>query len=154
MGYQEEVEMNDAYNVQVCKGLAGEVTNLAQVRLDGGVNDLHSRILPEPLAAFPIMAATGTKDAEWSAIVAWTVHTILRAETPKADWAAGGVESLPVKAPELQLAKDWQTRVVGAVGNYGDLFRRNLGEDSPYRLPRGLNAPWQEGGLILAPYSE
>jgi hypothetical protein len=83
-----------------------------------------------------------------------TVHTVLRAETPRADWAAGGVESLPVKAPELQLTKDWQTRVIGAVGNYGDLYRRNLGEDSPYRLPRGLNAPWQEGGLILAPYSE
>jgi general L-amino acid transport system substrate-binding protein len=154
MGYQEEVEMNDAYNVQVCKGLAGETTNLAQTRLDGGVNDLHSRILPEPLAAFPIIAATGTRDAEWSAIVAWTIHTILRAETPKAEWAAGGVESLPVKVPELQLAEDWQPRVIGAVGHYGDLYRRNLGEDSPYRLPRGLNAPWQQGGLILAPYSE
>jgi general L-amino acid transport system substrate-binding protein len=154
MGYQEDVEMYDAYNVQACKGLAGEVTTLAQVRLDGGINQLRSRILPEPLAAFPIMAATGTKDAEWSAIVAWTIHTLLRADVPKADWAAGGVESLPVEAPELKLTKGWQTRVIDAVGTYGDIYRRNLGEASPYRLPRGLNASWQEGGLILAPYSE
>jgi general L-amino acid transport system substrate-binding protein len=155
MGYQEDVEMFDAYNVQACKGLAGEVTTLAQVRLDGGVNQLRSRILPEPLAAFPIMAITGTKDAEWSAVVAWTVHTLLRAETPKAEWAAGGVESLPVvEAPELKLSKGWQTRVVDAVGSYGDIYRRNLGEGSPYRLPRGLNASWADGGLFMAPYLE
>jgi general L-amino acid transport system substrate-binding protein len=141
MGYQEDVEMFDAYNVQACKGLAGEVTTLAQVRLDGGVNQVRSRILPEPLAAFSIMAATGTKDGEWSAIVAWTIHTIVRAETPKAEWAAGGVESLPIEAPELKLSKGWQTRVVDAVGNYGDIYRRNLGEASPYRLPRGLWRP-------------
>jgi general L-amino acid transport system substrate-binding protein len=154
MGFQEEVEMNDAYNVQVCKGLAGEVTSLAEVRLDGGVNELRSRILSEPLAAFPIMAATGTKDAEWSAVVAWTIHTLVRAESPTSYWATGGAESLPIEAPELKLLKGWQKRVVDAVGTYGDIYRRNLGEGSPYRLPRGLNAPWRDGGLFLAPYAE
>ena len=128
MGFQEDVEMYDAYNVQMCKGLAGEVTTLAEVRRDGGVNKLQSRILPEPLAAFPIMAATGTNDAEWSAIVAWTIHTLLRAESPTSYWATGGAESLPIKAPELKLSKDWQKRVVDAVGTYGDIYRRNLGE--------------------------
>ena len=105
MGYQEQVEMDDAYNVQVCKGLAGEITSLALMRLDGGVNDLNSRILPEPLAAFPIMAATGTTDAEWSAIVAWTVHTIIAGETPTTEWAAGGAVSLPVEAPRTAVAQ-------------------------------------------------
>ena len=80
MAYQEEVELYDTYNVQVCRGLASEVTELAEVRLDGGVNNLQSRVLPEPLAAFPIIAATSTKDAEWAALVAWTVHTLMRAE--------------------------------------------------------------------------
>jgi general L-amino acid transport system substrate-binding protein len=61
MAYQEDVELFDTYNVQVCRGLASEVTTLAEVRLDGGVNNLQSRILPEPLAAFPILAATGTR---------------------------------------------------------------------------------------------
>jgi general L-amino acid transport system substrate-binding protein len=154
MGYQEDVELYDAYNVQVCRALAGEVTTLAHVRLDGGINGLQSRILPEPLAAFPILSATGTKDAEWAAIVAWTLHSLMRAEVPTAEWAAGGLDSLPVEAPELGLPKDWQTRIAKAVGTYADVHRRNLGDGSPYKLPRGLNASWQDGGLFVAPYSE
>jgi general L-amino acid transport system substrate-binding protein len=154
MAYQEDVELYDTYNVQVCRGLAGEVTTLSQVRLDGGVNGLRSRILPEPLAAFPILAATGTQDAEWSAIVAWAIHSLLRADVLTAEWAAGGLDSLPIEAPELGLDKDWQKRVVGAAGTYGDIYRRNLGDESPYKLRRGLNAPWQDGGLFIAPYAE
>jgi general L-amino acid transport system substrate-binding protein len=154
MGYQEEVELYDTYNVQVCRGLASEVTQLAEVRLDGGVNNLQSRILPEPLAVFPIMAATATKDAEWAALVAWTVHTLMRAEVPTAEWAAGGLDSLILDAPELGLLKGWQKRVVDAVGTYDDIYRRSLGDGSPYKLPRGLNATWQGGGLMVAPYSE
>jgi general L-amino acid transport system substrate-binding protein len=118
------------------------------------VNNLQSRVLPEPLAAFPIMAATSTKDAEWAALVAWTVHTLMRAEVRTTEWAAGGLDSLPVEAPELGLAKDWQKRVIDAVGTYDDICRRNLGDGSPFRLPRGLNASWQAGGLVAAPYSE
>jgi general L-amino acid transport system substrate-binding protein len=154
MGYQEDVEMYDAYNVQACRALAAEVTTLAAVRLDGGVNGLRSRILAEPLAAFPIMAATATTDAAWSAVVAWTIHTLIRAEVPSADWAAGGLDSLPIAAPELGLDHDWQKRVIAAVGTYADIYRRNLGDGSPYRLPRGLNAPWQDGGSMIAPYAE
>jgi general L-amino acid transport system substrate-binding protein len=154
MAYQEDVELYDTYNVQVCRGLASEVTTLAEVRLDGGVNNLQSRILPEPLAAFPILAATGTKDAEWAALVAWTVHTLMRAEVPTAEWAAGGLDSLLVEAPELGLPKDWQKRVIDAVGTYDDIYRRTVGDGSPYKLPRGLNGPWQAGGLMASPYLE
>lgn len=154
MGYQEDVEMVDAYNVQVCRGLAAEVTTLAEERLDGGVRGLQSRILPEPLAAFPIIAATGTGDPQWSSVVAWTVHTVVAAQTPPAEWAAGGVEALPIAAPELGLARDWQRRVVDVVGTYADMYRRNLGDGSVYRLPRGLNAAWQDGGLMLAPSAD
>jgi general L-amino acid transport system substrate-binding protein len=154
-GFQEDVEMLDAYNVQYCRGMAGETTTLAAMRLNGGIRHLKSRILPEPLAAFPVLATTGTQDAQWAAIVAWTIHTLVRAETPQAAWAAGGVDSLPLTAvPELGLEKGWQQRLVGLVGTYGDLYRRNLGADSPLALPRGLNAPWEDGGLMLAPYAD
>jgi len=152
MGFQADVEMNDAYNVQVCKGLAGEITTLAEVGIDGGVNHLKSRILPETLAAFPILAATGTRDAEWAAVVAWAVHTLQRAEVGTTYWRTGGAESLPVEADDLKLPKDWQKRVVGAAGSYADIYQRNLGDGSPYHLPRGPNAAWQNGGILLAPY--
>lgn len=152
MGYQEEVELNDTYNVQVCKGLSGEVTTLAQTRLDGGINNLKSRILPETLAAFPVLAATSTKDAEWAAVVAWAIHTLERAEVSTTYWTTGGARSLPVEADELKLPKDWQQRMIEASGTYADIYARNLGEGSPYHLPRGLNASWQNGGILLAPY--
>lgn len=154
-GFQEDVEMLDAYNVQYCGGMAGETTTLAAVRLNGGVEHRKSRILPEPLAAFPVLATTGTQDAQWAAVVAWTIHTLVRAETPQADWAAGGIDSLPITAaPELGLEKGWQQRLVDLIGTYGALYRRDLGVDSPLALPRGLNAPWQAGGLMLAPYAD
>ena len=63
---------------------------LAAVRLAGAGKALHSRILPEPLAVFPILAATPTTDAQWSATVAWAIYTLQRAEIPAAPWAAGG----------------------------------------------------------------
>ena len=154
MGYQEDVELFDAYNARQCEGLAGESTVLAAVRRAGAGRALESRILPEPLAVFPIIAATPTSDAQWTAIVAWAIHSLQRADVASADWAAGGLESLTVKAPELGLADDWQARVVGAAGAYGVIFARNLGEGSPLKLPRGPNAPAQQGGLLAPPYVE
>jgi general L-amino acid transport system substrate-binding protein len=78
----------------------------------------------------------------------------MRAEVRTAEWAAGGLDSLLVEAPGLGLAKDWQKRVIDAVGTSEDIYRRNLGDGSPYKLPRGLNAPWQAGGLVAPPYLE
>ncbi len=153
-GFNEEGEMNDAYNVQSCHAVAGEITTLASVRLDPGVNHLSSRILPETLAVFPVMAVTGTGDAQWSSIVAWTVHTLVSAERPETRWYAGGAGAMPIAATELGLDKDWQHRVLTAVGNYGDIFERNLGKGSGLKMDRGLNANNIGGGLLLSPFIE
>jgi general L-amino acid transport system substrate-binding protein len=150
--FSEEGEMIDTYNVQNCHALAGEITTLAKVRLERGVNQLSSRILPEPLTAFPLMAMTGTVDAQWSAIVAWTVHTLVSAERPEMRWYAGGAGAMPIVAPELGLDKEWQYRVLAAVGSYGDIFERNLGRNSQLKLDRGLNANQLRGGLLLSPF--
>ncbi len=152
--FSEDGEMVDAYNVQSCHAIAGESTTLASSRLDSGVNRLSSRILPEPLVAFPIMATTGTDDAQWSAIVAWTVDTLLSAERPETRWYAGGAGAMPISALELGLDKDWQRRVLKAVGNYGDIFERHLGKGSSLKLDRGLNANQFRGGLLLSPLLE
>ena len=154
MPYSEDGEMNDAYNVQRCHGLAGEITTLAVTRLNRGVNRLSSRFLPEPLSVFPVMAATGTNDAQWSAIVAWTVDTLISAERPETHYYAGGAGAMPVTAPELGLDKNWQRRVLAAVGNYGDIFERNLGQRSRLKLDYGFNANQFRGGLLLSPFLE
>lgn len=152
MPYSEDGEMNDAYNVQRCNAIAGEITTLAATRVDRGVNRLSSRLLQEPLSVFPVMAATGTNDAQWSAIVAWTVDTLISAERPETRWYAGGAGAMPVAAPELGLDKGWQRRVLETVGNYGDIFERHLGKGSQLKLDRGLNANQFSGGLLLSPF--
>lgn len=154
MGYQEDVEFYDTYGAQVCPAMASEITTLADVRLDGGVNHLTSRILPEPLAVFPIMASTPLDDPAFSAIVAWAVHSLLRAETPPAAWASGGLDALRLDVSGLTLDTDWQKRMIASTGSYGDMFARNLGDSSELKLSRGLNAPLQDGGLFLPPFAE
>lgn len=150
--FSERGEMDDAYNVQRCHAIAGEITTLAAARLAPGVNHLKSRILPEPLSVFPVMAATPTSDARWSSIVAWTVITLVSADRPETKWYATGAGAMPVKAAELGLGKGWQQRVLSAVGSYGEIFKRNLGTGSRLRLGRGLNENQFKGGLLLAPF--
>ena len=152
--FSEDGEMIDTYNVQNCHAIAGEITTLATIRLDPGVNRLSSRVLPEQLITFPVMAATGTDDAQWSAIVTWTVDTLISAERPSTRWYAGDAGAMPIAAPDLGFDKEWQRRVLGAVGNYGDIFERNLGKGSPLRLDRGINANQFRGGLLLSPFLE
>ena len=154
LAYQEEVELYDTYNVQVCKALAAEITTLAAVRLGQGAKDLHSRFRGEPLAVFPIIAATGTRDAQWTAIVAWAIDSLLADGGPNAPSSTAGVEAFPIKAPELALSEDWQKRVVGAAGTYAEIYRRNLGDQSRLKPPSGPNAPRREGGLFAQPYIE
>ena len=52
---------------------------------------------------------------------------------------------------ELGLTKDWAYRIVKQVGNYGEVFERNVGQGSPLKIARGLNALWTKGGLQYAP---
>ena len=52
---------------------------------------------------------------------------------------------------QLDLTKDWAVRIVKHVGNYGEVFERNLGEESPLKIARGLNALWTKGGLQYPP---
>jgi general L-amino acid transport system substrate-binding protein len=154
MGYQEESELYDAFDAQVCRAIAGEATTLAEVRLSGGANRRNARILAEPLARFPILAATGVRDGEWSALISWTFATLVDADRPKQDWVAGGLDSLPLGAAGPGLAAGWQKTVLAATGGYAAMVRRNVGEASPLRLPAGPNALAEQGGTMAPLYAE
>jgi len=52
---------------------------------------------------------------------------------------------------QLGLASDWAVRIVKRVGNYGEVFERNVGKGSPLKIDRGLNRLWNEGGIQYAP---
>jgi general L-amino acid transport system substrate-binding protein len=51
----------------------------------------------------------------------------------------------------LGLPKDWAARIIKAVGNYGEVYNRNVGEGSPLKIKRGLNGLWSQGGIQYAP---
>jgi general L-amino acid transport system substrate-binding protein len=153
MGAMEYGELHDAFNARICDAEVGESGDLAAARLEEGAAT-PSRILAEPLATFPVFAATPASDPQWSAIVAWAIHALQRAELAASPWAAAGVDSLGVEGRELGLADDWLKRVVGAAGSYADIYARNLGDRSRLNLPRGPNAPAEVGGLFVTPYRE
>ena len=154
MGYEEDVEFLDTYNVQRCKAAVGEATELAMMRLHKGVNKIESRILAEPLSVFPIFAATPTQDAQWLAAVAWVVHFVQAAERTQTAWRTGGANALALKPQDFPFGPDWRKNVLAATGDYGAIYARTLGEQSPFKLPRGVNAPWSAGGLLAPPVAE
>lgn len=152
--FSEVGEMVDAYAAQNCQAIAGEITDLAAIRDEDEVRRLASRILPETLEDFPLIAATGTADATWSSLVAWTVYTLISGERQETPWFAGGADAMPVDAPELGLTEGWQSVVLKTVGNYGDIFRRNVGVGSPLNLERGSAENRLEPGILQSPYFE
>jgi len=154
MSFTEDGEMLDAYNVQRCHVLAGERTTLAMDALEPGVNQLHSLILPEAIARFPIMAATVDDDGQWSALTAWTIYTLLAGDRPATDWQVGGAAALPVVLSGSGLAKDWQAQVLHHVGSYAAILDRTVGDHSALKLPTGDNALPEQGGLLAAPMVE
>jgi general L-amino acid transport system substrate-binding protein len=152
--FSEVGEMVDAYAVRNCEALVGEITDLAAIRNEDNVRHLASRILTQTLENYPVVAATATTDAPWASLVAWTIATLVSGERQKTPWFAGGADAMPADAPELGLPKGWQSVVLRAVGNYGDLFDRNLGAGSLLHLERGVPENRLEPGLLLAPYVE
>lgn len=120
-------------------------------------------ILPDVISKEPLAPAVRQGDDEWFDIVKWTVFALIAAEEK-------GITSKNVDAmraspdPEvrrmlgvtpgvgkaLHLKQDWVYQVIRQVGNYGEIFDRNVGKDSPLKLARGLNALWTKGGLMYA----
>lgn len=153
-GYTEEGEMIDVYNVHRCLAMAAESTHLAMIRLQRGVNNVRSVILPEPLATFPVMATTGVADGQWSAIVGWTMATLIAGDRASSDYSVGGAAAMPVAMPDAALAKDWQASVLSGIGSYRAIYERNLGTKSDLKLEPNLNDSVDRGGLIFGPIFE
>lgn len=150
LGFGEDVELRDAYNVGRCAAVAGDATFLAEVRQDGGVHGLKSRIVEAPLALDPVLLFTGVEDGRWSALAATTLRALQLGSAPRSGWTGEGPEPLAAAATGLGFRPGWYAEVVAAVGTYADLWRRDLGDGSDLRLAPGPNAPWP-AGLMVAP---
>ena len=141
--FQESDEELDAYYAGHCSAMVNEITSIAALRIQVGDDGHQSRLLPEPLAAYPIMAITGLSDPKWSALVGWILPSVMRPQP------AG-----ETVATVFGLKPAWQNQMRQAVGDYDAIFQRNLGRDTRLNLSPGLNTLWNEGGLFCPPYSE
>ncbi len=121
-------------------------------------------LLPDVISREPLGPVVRAGDEAWLDLVKWTLHALVVAEEKGvtsaniADKAASadpevrrllGVEG-EIGGP-LGLPDHWARDAIAAVGNYGEVYERNLGKSSPIGLDRGQNALWIDGGLIYAP---
>jgi len=121
-------------------------------------------ILEDVISKEPLGAVVRDNDAQWFNIVRWTVFATIQAEelgitSNNIDTLRKGGTSAqrrflgtePGIGKALGLDDEWAYRIVKQVGNYDEIFNRNLGKDSDFKLERGLNALWTNGGLMYAP---
>ena len=153
IGFEEDVEMRDAYDVGRCQAVVGAATAMAEMRQDGGVNRLRSRLIDPPLSLDPIYAATGLGDAQWGATVAWLMHGLVSVGARASGWQGAVTPLDDDAARSLGLRDHWQADVTAALGTYPEMLRRHLGQGSGLDLEPGPNAPWP-AGLMLPPQVE
>ena len=121
-------------------------------------------VLPEVISKEPLGPVVRRGDDDWFDIVKWTLFVMVDAEELGID--SKNVEEMKKstnpdvkrmlgvegdKGKDFGLANDWMAVVIKQVGNYGEIFDRNVGKGSPLQIERGLNALWTQGGLQYAP---
>ena len=122
-------------------------------------------VLPEVISKEPLGPAVRQGDEEWFDIVRWTLFAMLNAEelgvtstnveqmakTTKNPDVARLLGAEGEYGKDLKLANNWTVQIVKQVGNYGEVFERNVGKSSPLKLERGINSLWMNGGLLISP---
>jgi general L-amino acid transport system substrate-binding protein len=148
-----------------CRAFTSERPQLTALRLKapGGPEDYL--VLPDQISKQPMGPVVRRGDDEWFTIVRWVLFTLIRAEESgitqsnirsrleaKTDPAVQRWLQLDgIISKALTIPPGWATRALENVGNYGEIFERNLGSQSVLKLERGLNRLWTEGGLMYSP---
>lgn len=147
-----------------CQVYTTDRSGLASLRASDAPNPKDYVILPETISKEPLGPVVRRGDDEWFAIVKWVIYATIEAEEygvnqdnvdeMKANSTNPSVQRLLGVSGDmgqlLGLDNEWAYRVIKEVGNYGEIFERNVGPDTPIGLDRGLNALWTEGGLMYA----
>jgi len=153
-----------AYEAGKCDAYTTDQSQLYAVRLRLKKPEEHI-ILPEVISKEPLGPAVRAGDEQWFNIARWTLFALIDAE----EESLRGVNVAEAKekskkasvrrllglegnfGSNLGLDNDWASRALSAVGNYGEIFDRNLGESSKLKIERGLNNLWNKGGILYAP---
>jgi general L-amino acid transport system substrate-binding protein len=159
---EQTAELSKAFFAGRCDVLTSDASQLAAHR-SVAPNPADYVLLPEIISKEPLAPVVRHGDDQWFDIVNWTVMALIQAEefgitSKNVD------EMLKSNDPEIQrflgvtpglgkalgLDENWAYNIVKQVGNYGEIFERNVGVDTPLGLERGLNALWNNGGIMYA----
>jgi general L-amino acid transport system substrate-binding protein len=152
-----------AYDTGRCDSFTSDVSQLYGVRLKLAKPDDHV-VLPEIISKEPLSPFVRQGDDQWFNIVRWVHYAMLNAEELNIN-KSNIDEQLKSENPEIKrllgseqnfgeqfgLTKDWAYRIVKLVGNYAEVFDKNLGVNSQLKITRGLNALWTKGGIQYGP---
>ena len=152
-----------SYDLNRCDAFTTDVSQLYAERLKLVNPDEHV-VLPEVISKEPLAPAVRQGDSQWFNLVRWVHYAMVNAEElgiAKANVDERRKDTTPEVrrllgeegdfGKGLGLTKDWAYRIIKHVGNYGEVFDRNVGENSRLKIARGLNNLWNKGGLQYAP---
>ena len=155
-------ELNKAYLAGRCDCLTSDASQLAALRSVAPNPDDHA-LLPEIISKEPLCPVVRHGDDQWYDIVNWTVMALIQAE--EFGMTSKNVDSMlkskdpatqrflgvtPGMGKALGLDEKWAYNIIKQVGNYGEIFERNVGPNTPLKLERGLNDLWTRGGLMYS----
>lgn len=154
-------EVVNAFAAGRCDVFSTDASGLASIRISKLSNPDDYMVLPELISKEPLGPFVRQGDDRWLNVVKWSLQAMINAE--ELGVTSGNVdEQLKSTNPNIQrllgvtegggkslgLDEKWAYNIVKQVGNYGQSFERNVGQDSPLKIQRGLNAQWTEGGLM------
>ncbi|GEK73374.1 MULTISPECIES: amino acid ABC transporter substrate-binding protein [Halomonas] len=147
-----------------CDVLTSDTSQLSALRLQLPEPD-SVEILTELISKEPLGPVVRQGDDQWLDIVQWSVFAMVNAE--ELGVTSDNVDEMQQNPPNPQVARllgddgnygeqmglenDWAYDIIAQVGNYGEVFSATVGEESPLAIGRGMNALWNEGGILYAP---
>lgn len=161
--FEEWDEMESAFLSGRVSAVSAEETELARLRAANREQVGNALILPEVICMEPVSAVVRSGDSNWLALLNATISLLIDAEylgissdnlevmktgnDPEIRYLLGVTPGIGIV---VGLDDRWGERVIKAVGNYGQVFKRDLGIDSALAIPRGLNELWNRGGLLYS----
>ena len=161
---ETNAEAQQQYLAGACDVYTTDASGLAATRATFEDPSAHV-VLPEIISKEPLGPLVRHGDNEWGDIVRWTLNALIAAEELGVTSANVAELAAGTNNPEINrllgsegdlggmlgLDATWAQNAIAAVGNYGELFEGNIGENTPIGLARGLNAQWTDGGLLYSP---
>lgn len=160
--YDTSGQTVDGFKSGRCDVLTSDASQLYGLKIK--LDDPNSAVvLPEIISKEPLGPVVRQGDDGWFNIVRWTMYAILEAEELGVS-SANAQAMLKSDNPSIKrllgtsgtagenlgIKNDWAYQIVKQVGNYGEMFDKNVGKDSPLNIDRGINKLWNQGGLMYS----